>query len=80
MLRDREGRGCGDECPVCGQDGDASMVPEHVQGLSRVPPEPAEGGAEGELFSGGLWGTPNNQHPTTDSQARKAGQSHPKPP
>ncbi len=32
------------------------MVPGHVQGLSRVPPDHPGGGARGELYSGGLWG------------------------
>ena len=32
------------------------MVPGHVQGLSRVPPDHPEGAAEGELYSEGLWG------------------------
>jgi len=27
----------------------------HVQGMSRVPPDHPEGGAGGELYSGGLW-------------------------
>jgi hypothetical protein len=44
------------------------MVPGHVQGLSRVPPDHAEGGAGGELDSGGLWWTPNIQHPTSNIQ------------
>jgi len=30
------------------------MVPGHVQGLSRVPPDHPEGAAEGELYSKGL--------------------------
>jgi hypothetical protein len=32
------------------------MVPEQVQSMSRVPPDQPEGGAGGELDSGGLWG------------------------
>ena len=37
------------------------MVPEHVQSLSRVPPDQPEGGEGRELDSGGLWGTPEVQ-------------------
>jgi hypothetical protein len=37
------------------------MVPGHVQGLSRKPPDHPEGGVGGELDSDGLWGTPKVQ-------------------
>jgi hypothetical protein len=37
------------------------MVPGHVQGLSRVPPDHPEEGAEGELYSEGLWWKPEVQ-------------------
>ena len=37
------------------------MVPDHVQGLSRVPPEQPEGGAGVELDSRGLCGKPEVQ-------------------
>ena len=33
----------------------------HVQGMSRVPPDHPEEGAEGELYSEGLWGKPEVQ-------------------
>jgi hypothetical protein len=42
------------------------MVPGHVQGLSRVPPDHHEGGAGGELDSEGLWWRQNIQHPTSN--------------
>jgi hypothetical protein len=35
------------------------MGPGYVQGLSRAPPDHPEGGAGGELYSGGLWSTRN---------------------
>jgi hypothetical protein len=48
------------------------MVPWHVQGLSRVPPGHHEGGAEGELDSGGLWGTPEVQSLKSKVQSQRA--------
>lgn len=35
------------------------MVLGLVQGLSKVPPDHPEGGSGVELYSGGVWGTPN---------------------
>ena len=34
------------------------MVPGHVQGLSRMPPDHPEGAAGGGLYSEDLWRTP----------------------
>src|ERR1035441_5147776 len=45
MLRDREWRGRGGECPVCGQGRNGSMVPEHVQGGTRAGPVKCRGKA-----------------------------------
>src|SRR5208282_2579815 len=45
MLRDREGRGRGNECPVYGQSKNGSMVPGYVQGGTRASPVKCRGKA-----------------------------------
>jgi hypothetical protein len=47
------------------------MVPGHVQGLSRVPPERPERGAGEELYSGGLWGRAEVQSLKSKVQSRR---------
>ena len=37
------------------------MVPGHVQGLSRVPPDHPEGSPGGRVYSRGLWRTRGNE-------------------
>jgi hypothetical protein len=54
------------------------MVPDHVQGLTRVPPDHREGGQGGELYSGGLWWAPNIQYPTTNIQHPMEGNREPR--
>jgi hypothetical protein len=46
------------------------MVPGHVQGLSRVPPDRPEGGAGGELDSDGLWWTPGSEGRRQNEECR----------
>ena len=46
------------------------MVPGHVQGLSRVPPDHPEGGAGGELYSEGLWTIRNFEPRTLKGRAK----------
>ena len=48
------------------------------QGGTRAPPDHPQGGGRGGLYSERLCGTPNIQHPTSNTQRAKAEQNHPK--
>jgi len=55
------------------------MVPGYVQGMSRVPPDHAEGGGGGRLYLERLWKTLNSEPRTSNLEPRTLN-SRAKPP